>query len=111
MQNAVNQAITRLPQEVQQQGIAVTKSQGDSLMVVALYDQSRSLTSLDISDFLVSSLQEPLSRVEGVGETTVFGAPVCNAHLAQSAAADQLRSDALRRAGRHRGAEFAGHQR
>ncbi|HDX8818907.1 TPA: efflux RND transporter permease subunit [Klebsiella michiganensis] len=74
VQNAVNQAITRLPQEVQQQGIAVTKSQGDSLMVVALYDQSRSLTSLDISDFLVSSLQEPLSRVEGVGETTVFGA-------------------------------------
>ncbi|MGY0251166.1 multidrug efflux RND transporter permease subunit, partial [Klebsiella michiganensis] len=74
VQNAVNQAITRLPQEVQQQGIAVTKSQGDSLMVVALYDQSRSLTSLDISDFLVSSLQEPLSRVKGVGETTVFGA-------------------------------------
>ncbi|MDD9650462.1 multidrug efflux RND transporter permease subunit [Klebsiella pasteurii] len=74
VQNAVNQAITRLPQEVQQQGIAVTKSQGDSLMVVALYDQSEQLTSLDISDFLVSSLQEPLSRVEGVGETTVFGA-------------------------------------
>ena len=74
VQNAVNQAITRLPQEVQQQGIAVTKSQGDSLMVVALYDQTRTLTSLDISDFLVSSLQEPLSRVEGVGETTVFGA-------------------------------------
>lgn len=74
VQNAVNQTITRLPQEVQQQGIAVTKSQGDSLMVVALYDQSRLLTSLDISDFLVSSLQEPLSRVEGVGETTVFGA-------------------------------------
>ena len=74
VQTAVNQAITRLPQEVQQQGIAVTKSQGDSLMVVALYDQSRSLTSLDISDFLVSSLQEPLSRVEGVGGTTVFGA-------------------------------------
>ena len=74
VQNAVNQAITRLPQEVQQQGITVTKSQGDSLMVVALYDKSEQLTSLDISDFLVSSLQEPLSRVEGVGETTVFGA-------------------------------------
>lgn len=74
VQNVVNQAITRLPQEVQQQGITVTKSQGDSLMVVALYDQSKRLTSLDISDFLVSSLQEPLSRIEGVGETTVFGA-------------------------------------
>lgn len=74
VQNAVNQAVTRLPQEVQQQGITVTKSQGDSLMVVALYDQSRSLSSIDINDFLVSTLQEPLSRVNGVGETTVFGA-------------------------------------
>ncbi|WEJ91275.1 MAG: multidrug efflux RND transporter permease subunit [Klebsiella huaxiensis] len=74
VQNAVNQAMTRLPQEVQQQGITVTKSQGDSLMVVALYDESHQLTSIDISDFLISTLQEPLSRVDGVGETTVFGA-------------------------------------
>ena len=40
VQNAVNQAISRLPQEVQQQGLTVTKAQGDSLMVVALYDES-----------------------------------------------------------------------
>ncbi|HAU4332090.1 efflux RND transporter permease subunit [Citrobacter freundii] len=74
VQNAVNQAITRLPQEVQQQGITVTKSQGDSLMVVALYDPSRQLSNIDINDFLISNLQDPLSRVDGVGETTVFGA-------------------------------------
>lgn len=74
VQNAVNQAITRLPQEVQQQGITVTKSQGDSLMVVALYDRTRRLSNIDINDFLVSNLQDPLSRVDGVGETTVFGA-------------------------------------
>lgn len=74
VQNAVNQAITRLPPEVQQQGITVTKSQGDSLMVVALYDETRQLSSLDISDFLISTLQDPLSRVDGVGETTIFGA-------------------------------------
>jgi len=74
VQHAVNQAVTRLPQEVQQQGITVTKSQGDSLMVVALYDTSRNLTNIDINDYLVSNLQDPLSRVDGVGETTVFGA-------------------------------------
>ena len=74
VQNAVNQAVTRLPQEVQQQGITVTKSQGDSLMVVALYDTSRSLSNIDINDYLISNLQDPLSRVDGVGETTVFGA-------------------------------------
>lgn len=74
VQNAVNQALTRLPQEVQQQGITVTKSQGDSLMVVALYDSSRQLSNIDINDFLISTLQDPLNRVDGVGETTVFGA-------------------------------------
>ncbi|WP_058912704.1 efflux RND transporter permease subunit [Entomohabitans teleogrylli] len=73
VQNAVNQATTRLPQEVQQQGITVTKSQGDSLMVVALYDKSGRMSAVDINDYLVSSLQDPLSRVDGVGETTVFG--------------------------------------
>lgn len=74
VQNAVNQANSRLPQEVQQQGITVTKSQGDSLMVVALYDTSGQMNNVDINDYLVSSLQDPLSRVDGVGETTVFGA-------------------------------------
>lgn len=54
--------------------ITVTKSQGDSLMVVALYDTQGRMDSVDINDFLVSSLQDPLSRVDGVGETTVFGA-------------------------------------
>lgn len=74
VQNAVNQANSRLPQEVQQQGITVTKSQGDSLMVVALYDTGGQMDNVDINDYLVSALQDPLSRVDGVGETTVFGA-------------------------------------
>lgn len=43
-------------------------------MVIALYDQNDRLTSVDISDFLINTLQEPLSRIKGVGETTVFGA-------------------------------------
>lgn len=74
VQNAVNQAISRLPQEVQQQGLTVTKAQGDSLMVVALYDETASMSAVDISDFLVSSMQDPISRVDGVGEITVYGA-------------------------------------
>ncbi|WP_045760566.1 efflux RND transporter permease subunit [Xanthomonas albilineans] len=74
VQNAVNQALNRLPQEVQQQGVTVAKSQGDSLMVVALYDTTDKLDNVDISDFLVSTLQDPISRIDGVGEINVFGA-------------------------------------
>ncbi len=74
VQNAVNQALNRLPQEVQDQGVVVAKSQGDSLMVVALYDTTDTLDSVDLSDYLVSNLQDPVSRLNGVGEINVFGA-------------------------------------
>ena len=73
VQNSVNQAINRLPQEVQQQGVTVAKSQGDSLMVVSLYDTSRRMERADVSDFLVSNVQDPISRIPGVGEINVFG--------------------------------------
>ncbi|UKE52207.1 efflux RND transporter permease subunit [Xanthomonas translucens] len=74
VQNAVNQALNRLPQEVQQQGVTVAKSQGDSLMAVALYDSTHRLDNVDISDYLISTLQDPISRINGVGEINVFGA-------------------------------------
>jgi multidrug efflux pump len=74
VQNAINQALNRLPQEVQQQGVTVAKSQGDALMVVALYDTTRKMTRVDVADFLVSNLQDPISRISGVGEINVFGA-------------------------------------
>ncbi|OAX57607.1 efflux RND transporter permease subunit [Xanthomonas graminis] len=74
VQNAVNQALNRLPQEVQQQGVTVAKSQGDSLMAVSLYDSTDRLDNVDISDYLISTLQDPISRINGVGEINVFGA-------------------------------------
>ncbi len=74
VQNAVNQALNRLPEEVQSRGVRVSKSQGDSLMVVALYDTTHQLTRVDIADYMVSYVQDPVSRINGVGEVNVFGA-------------------------------------
>lgn len=73
VQNKVQSAIPLLPQQVQQQGISVTKSQNSFLLIVALYDTSGRYTNVDISDFLGSTLQDPLSRVPGVGQARVFG--------------------------------------
>ncbi|MEI9989129.1 MAG: efflux RND transporter permease subunit [Rhizomicrobium sp.] len=75
VQNKVQQALPILPQEVQQQGVVVLKSQSSFLLVVALYDDSGRYTNIDISDFIASKLQDPLSRVSGVGQTQVFGSP------------------------------------
>jgi multidrug efflux pump len=73
VQNKVQQALPRLPQQVQQQGLVVTKSNQDFLMVVSVYDESDRLTGADVSDYLVSNLQDPLGRVPGVGDVNVFG--------------------------------------
>ncbi|CAN5194194.1 efflux RND transporter permease subunit [soil metagenome] len=73
VQNKVQQALPRLPQAVQQQGLVVTKASSDPLIIAAIYDSSDKTTSGDIGDYLVSNLQDSLSRLAGVGDISVFG--------------------------------------
>jgi multidrug efflux pump len=73
VQNQVQQALPRLPQQVQQQGLIVRKSNPDFLLVAAVYDTTDRTTNRDVSDYLTSSLQDPLGRTPGVGDTNVFG--------------------------------------
>ncbi|MCC2978126.1 multidrug efflux RND transporter permease subunit [Sphingomonas sp. PL-96] len=73
VQNQVQQALSRLPQQVQEQGLRVTKSNPDFLMIVGVFDETDRSTNGDVSDYLQSNLVEPLGRIEGVGETNVFG--------------------------------------
>ncbi|MGZ2411062.1 multidrug efflux pump [Sphingomonas sp. F9_3S_D5_B_2] len=75
VQNQVQQATSRLPAQVQQQGVRVTKSNPDFLLIVAVYDATNQRTNMDVSDYLASNIQDPLSRVPGVGDINVFGAP------------------------------------
>lgn len=75
VQNKIQSAISRLPQQVQSQGIRVTKANSDTLLLVGVYDTTDSRSFQDVSDFLSSNIQDPLSRVEGVGDVNVFGAP------------------------------------
>ncbi|QIK14078.1 efflux RND transporter permease subunit [Leclercia sp. 29361] len=74
VQNKVQQAESRLPTEVQQSGITVEKSQSNFLLIMGVYDKTDQASSSDIADWLVSNMQDPLARVEGVGSLQVFGA-------------------------------------
>jgi multidrug efflux pump len=74
VQNKVQQAISRLPTEVQQRGVTVTKGAADFLIIVALYDVTDRATSGDLGDYLVSHMNDEIGRVNGVGQTQVFGA-------------------------------------
>lgn len=73
VQNKVQSVISRLPQAVQAQGVRVTKSGTDFLMVVMLTSDDPEVTSGDLGDYLNSTLVDIISRVEGVGDVNVFG--------------------------------------
>ncbi|RXJ94075.1 hydrophobe/amphiphile efflux-1 family RND transporter [Arcobacter sp. AHV-9/2010] len=73
VQNRVEQILSKLPDDVQRQGVRVFKSQTDFLMLASIYDSTGKANRTDISDFLVSNLQDSIARIEGVGEVTVYG--------------------------------------
>ncbi|KMN48988.1 multidrug transporter [Chromobacterium violaceum] len=75
VQNKVSQMLARLPQQVQQNGLSVQKMQGDFLLIASFYDVSGQRGDTDIADWLASNVQDPLSRVDGVGSVRAFGAP------------------------------------
>jgi multidrug efflux pump len=74
VQNQVQQSLSRLPSQVQQQGLVVRKSNPDNLLIVGVYDETDKMTNQDVSDYLVSNLQDPLGRIPGIGDSNVFGA-------------------------------------
>lgn len=73
VQNKVAQITTRLPKSVQNEGVRVTKAQNDFLMIVSLYDTTDTKMSVDVADYLLSNMQDPIARLEGVGTVQVFG--------------------------------------
>ena len=74
VQNKLNLATPLLPQEVQQQGIRVTKAVKNFLMVIGVVSENGSMNKDDLSNYIVSNMQDPISRTEGVGDFQVFGA-------------------------------------
>lgn len=73
VQNRLAQAQSSLPEVVQRLGVTVMKTTANFLKVIGLTSTDGSISAVELGDYLVSSLQEPLSRVDGVGEVEVFG--------------------------------------
>ncbi|MFP5382614.1 MAG: efflux RND transporter permease subunit, partial [Gammaproteobacteria bacterium] len=75
VQNKLQLALPLLPFAVQQQGVQVAKSARNFLMIIGFVSTDGKLSRADLADFLTASVQDPLSRVTGVGEVQVFGSP------------------------------------
>ena len=73
MQNKLQLAMASLPEVVQRQGVMVSKSTRNYLLVVGLISEDGSMDGNDLRDYAQSSLEKVLSRVPGVGEVEEFG--------------------------------------
>jgi hydrophobe/amphiphile efflux-1 (HAE1) family protein len=74
VQNKLSLATASLPEEVQRQGLTVAKAVTNFVSVLAFVSNDGSMSAADLNDYVAASIQDPLSRVEGVGDTQLFGA-------------------------------------
>ena len=76
VQNKLQSAMPLLPQEVQQQGVRVNKANNNFLLVIGLYSENDSVSQAQLGDILLSDMKDSISRINGVGNITVFGQPL-----------------------------------
>ena len=73
VQNKLQLALASLPEVVQRQGVKVSKSTRNYLMIVGLISEDGRMSGDDLRDYAQSNLEKILSRVPGVGEVENFG--------------------------------------
>jgi multidrug efflux pump subunit AcrB len=73
VQNKLQLAMASLPEAVQRQGVKVSKSTRNYLMIIGLISEDGRMDGNDLRDFAGSNLEKDLARVPGVGEVSNFG--------------------------------------
>lgn len=73
VQNQLQSALRRLPQPVQAQGVNVRKTGDSNILMIAFVSTDGSMDKQDIADYVASQLQDPISRIEGVGDVDAYG--------------------------------------
>ncbi len=73
VQNRVNQALGRLPNEVKNTGIIITKQIGGFVFGAGVYSDTGQYDSLFLSNYMDVYVKDALKRVKGVGDAIIFG--------------------------------------
>ena len=74
VQNRVNIALPRLPEEVRRLGLVTLKNSPDILLVVHIYSPDNSRDQLYLSNYTLVNIRDRLARLDGVGDIRLFGA-------------------------------------
>ncbi|MBO1113817.1 multidrug efflux RND transporter permease subunit [Bordetella petrii] len=75
VQDRLSRVESRLPQEVRQLGIAVTKASSGFLMLIALQSDRPDVTTVEMGNFASNNILNELRRIPGVGDVQLFGSP------------------------------------
>jgi len=73
VQNRASTVLGRLPAEVQQTGVSVTKNTGSFVMAFGFYSDNKEYDNLFISNYLDLYVRDAIKRVKGVGNVIIFG--------------------------------------
>jgi hydrophobic/amphiphilic exporter-1 (mainly G- bacteria), HAE1 family len=74
VQNAVNSALSQLPDAVQTQGVAIQKVSTNILLIGSLYSDDNRFDETFLSNYAIINLENPIARLPGVGQILVLGA-------------------------------------
>ncbi|SCY78706.1 efflux RND transporter permease subunit [Desulfoluna spongiiphila] len=75
VQNKVQTAMPQLPSAVQSQGVVVEKASTSFLFVTSFHSTNPDIGQTYLADLVASRIQDPISRVKGVGSVSTFGSP------------------------------------
>jgi len=75
VQNRVSNVSAQLPMAVTQQGIQYEQTSAGFLMIVTLSSTDGTLDQTALADYITRNVQNPVSRVPGVGQFQLFAAP------------------------------------
>ena len=73
VQNQLQSALRKLPQAVQTQGVTVRKTGDTNILMIAFVSTDGSMDKQDIADYVASNIQDPISRLNGVGDVDAYG--------------------------------------
>jgi HAE1 family hydrophobic/amphiphilic exporter-1 len=73
VQNRASLAVPQLPQEVSRSGLTIRKKSAALLQVINVYSPENTYDAIYLSNYATINLIDPLARIKGVGQATLFG--------------------------------------
>ncbi|MBV6272038.1 multidrug efflux RND transporter permease subunit [Alcaligenaceae bacterium CGII-47] len=74
VQNRLSNVTAKLPAAVVQQGLKVSQASSGFLMLVTVSSKDGSLDQTELADYITRNIQNPISRVKGIGQFQLFAA-------------------------------------